>query len=241
MSNFGIGAFISVAILLFTFLHSNISVGTFLNYEGIALVFGGTISILLISSNRDTISLLKSLFRRIVRKKRSSELKAILLECSQRIAAGNVPKETGHPFLDRSLGWLAVGLKGETLDKLLLDGAKIELDRYEQAVSAIGNLAKYPPALGMIGTVFGIISIFNGLNSELGQRDLGVNLAFAMTATMYGLVMSNFVISPVADFLLQAMQEEQSDLSMVVETVRMWSQKEGTFFIKENLELYHAA
>jgi hypothetical protein len=53
--------------------------------------------------------------------------------------------------------------------------------------------------------------------------------------------MSNFVISPVADFLLQAMQEEQSDLSMVVETVRMWSQKEGTFFIKENLELYHAA
>jgi chemotaxis protein MotA len=120
-------------------------------------------------------------------------------------------------------------------------GHEIELDRYEQAVSAIGNLAKYPPALGMIGTVFGIISIFNGLNSELGQRDLGVNLAFAMTATMYGLVMSNFVISPVADFLLQAMQEEQSDLSMVVETVRMWSQKEGTFFIKENLELYHAA
>jgi len=93
----------------------------------------------------------------------------------------------------------------------------------------------------MVGTVFGIIAIFAGLGGAEGQKNLGANLAFAMTATLYGLITSNFLFSPLGELLSQLAQQEEVELSMIIETVKLWSDKESQFFIEEHLELYHAS
>lgn len=237
-----IGAVISIVILVASFVHSKANLETFLNPEGLGLVIGGSIAILLMTSH---VSDLKRLFQLgvylLIRKSRRKDIRAILRECTQSIARGRIPTSTGHEFLDKSLTWIGAGLKGPTLDKLLIDGAKLEIERNQLAIQTLSNLGKYPPALGMIGTVFGIIAIFSGLGMADGQKNLGANLAFAMTATLYGLIMSNFIINPLAELLTQTSQQEEVELSMVVETVKLWSENESQFFVEEHLELYHAA
>ena len=66
------------------------------------------------------------------------------------------------------------------------------------AVQAFKNLAKYPPALGMTGTVIGMIGLFTNLQDK---SQIGSHLATAMTATFLGLVLTNMFISPLADRL----------------------------------------
>jgi chemotaxis protein MotA len=62
------------------------------------------------------------------------------------------------------------------------------------------NLSKYPPSLGMIGTVIGLVTLFSNLTPE-NQKNVGPSLALAMTATFYGLLLANGLLMPLADRL----------------------------------------
>src|SRR5690606_5002734 len=77
---------------------------------------------------------------------------------------------------------------------VLLSQKKNELieDRMD-AIQTLKNFAKYPPALGMTGTVMGMVALF----SELDQKSdsIGASLAMAMTATFFGLILTNAVLS----------------------------------------------
>ena len=237
-----IGSFLSTVILIATFLHSKASLSTFLNPEGLIIVIGGTISITLVTSKKSELfnffRLVKNL---IISKSRSRNLKDILTECTNSIAKGKLPNATGHHFLDKALSWMQAGLRGKELEKLLEDGARIEVERDHNSAQVLTNSAKYPPALGMVGTVFGIIAIFNGLGTDEGQKAIGTNLAFAMTATLYGLIVSNFIVSPMAELIEQATQQEELELAMIVEIVKLWSENQPAFFVQEHIELYNAA
>jgi chemotaxis protein MotA len=242
MQTFAIGSILSTIILAATFLHSKAELKTFLNPEGLIIVIGGTISIALLTTKKQELMNFFGLMRKtIFSKAKSKNLKAVLSECTKSIERGKMPKATGHVFLDKSISWLEAGLRGKDLEKLLVDGARMEIERGHASAQVISNLAKYPPALGMVGTVFGIIAIFNGLGTEEGQKMIGVNLAFAMTATLYGLIVSNFIVSPVAELLEQATQEEEVELAMIVEVVKLWSENQPAFFVQEHIELYHVA
>ena len=242
MQTLVIGAILSVVILMTTFFHSKATLSTFLNPEGLIIVVGGTVAILLMTSKKEElVGFLRLMKKLIFRKARARRTKEILLDCTKDIEKGKIPTETGHVFLDKSLGWLAAGLRGAELDKLLVDGAKLEVERTYSSAQVLSNIAKYPPALGMVGTVFGIIAIFNGLGSVEGQINIGVNLAFAMTATLYGLIVANFVVSPLSELLSQSAQQEEIEISMIVETVKLWSEKQSAFFVQEHIELYDAA
>ena len=237
-----LGALMSVIILASTFFHSKAALRTFFNPEGLLIVVGGSIAILLITSKKEELygffRLIKNL---IISKSKKRKIKEILTECTKTIENGRIPTETGHPFLDKAITWMQAGLRGKELEKLLEDGARLEIERDHNNAQVLTNIAKYPPALGMVGTVFGIIAIFNGLGTAEGQKSIGVNLAFAMTATLYGLIVSNFIVSPLAELLEQAATHEEIELAMIVEVVKLWSEKQPAFFIQEHIELYNVA
>lgn len=238
ISVFG-GFILAVAILVLSFFHSKTNLQTFLNPEGLLIVIGGSIALLFMTSQfEDLKRLARITFKVFLRRSQTKNINELLGECAQSIAKGRIPSNTENPFLDRALTWLGAGLKGPTLEKLLVDGAKLEVEKTQNSIQVISNLSKYPPALGMIGTVFGIIAIFSGLGQADGQKNLGINLAFAMTATLYGLITSNFLISPLSELLTQVAQKEEVELSMIIETVKLWSDNESQFYIEEHLELY---
>lgn len=237
-----LGATLSFAILLFTFMQSKAGIATFINQEGILVVLGGTLTVLVTTSKFVEIKRLFRLFKHLLFEKKSQKiLKEKLLSIVHAIEKGRAPEASGNYFLDRAVGWYSAGLRGEELSNLLIDGARIEIERTYQSANILVNIAKYPPALGMVGTVFGIIGIFSGLGSTEGQKMIGANLAVSMSSTLYGLVLANFVISPISELLTQAAQLEEVELSMIVDTIQMISAKESSFFIQEKIELYNAA
>jgi chemotaxis protein MotA len=242
MGSFIFGFILSILIVGVTFMLSSGSWVTYLNKEGLMIVLGGTMAVFFMTAKFNEMKLMMKRIRHsFFRKVSNKEIKELLISASVMYEKGRLPEDTGHPFIDKTFSWLKAGLKGDTLDRLLIEGARIEADKNFQAANILNNLSKYPPALGMIGTVFGIIGIFNGLGTEAGQGSLGVSLGFAMTTTLYGLIVSNFMISPLAEFLTVEAELDEKELAMVVETIKLLSEKESSFFIKEHIELYNAA
>mgnify|MGYP000347895316 CR=1 FL=1 len=100
------------------------------------------------------------------------------------------------PFSER----YTMKAKGNLLFIVLLSQKKNELvSEHSDSVQTMKNMAKYPPALGMAGTVMGMIALFSSLDSN--QGNIGKDLALAMTATFFGLILANAVFSPLADRL----------------------------------------
>jgi flagellar motor component MotA len=105
-----------------------------------------------------------------------------------------------HELIDFYLDLIEQGLEKDMM-KLLMAQRLEELDKVSEApVVLLKNLAKYPPAMGMMGTCMGMVELFANLNAE-NKDSVGANLALAMTATFYGLLLSNIFLSPLADRL----------------------------------------
>jgi chemotaxis protein MotA len=237
-----LGALLSISILAWSLWHSNAHSGSFVNIEGILIVFAGTAAVALMVIRGERLRDLAAAFARAnERRARAPELRAVLLSSSEALARGKAPADTFHPFVNRVLGWVSAGIREDALERLLRERAEFELGKLEGSAQALAELSKYPPALGMIGTVLGIISIFSELGAGTGQAALGAHLAVAMTSTFYGLVLTNFVISPLAERLGASAREYAEELNLISDVARDWGRRENLVLTRERIGLHDAA
>lgn len=66
-------------------------------------------------------------------------------------------------------------------------------------------VADVAPAIGMVGTIIGLVRMFQDLNDP---ANLGSAMALALLTTFYGLVLSNLIAAPIAQRFLRLSTEE---------------------------------
>ena len=180
----------------------------FLNLHSFYLVVGGTlVAILLLTpalAMRDLWSLMKQV---IVDAKRISPQSLTSL-----IKNPKAPFSDSYGLVAQANDLWELGTVPIEFERLLIHRAEGILARNSAAIACLRNLGKYPPALGMIGTVMGMIKLFGNLGISHGQGQIGVQLALAMTATLYGLVLSNGVVLPLVDRLEANEQERKVNI-----------------------------
>lgn len=244
MITFFLGIGFSVFAIVFATSHSGTAFANFINTEGLGIVIGGCISIFL-TANRSRVikSVAKLVWGQVFGSeiKKVKEVKETILRVSKSIEAGQRPGETGHELLNLGLSWIEAGLNEDQIDNLIIQYSKTKLSLMDEATNAVIHLGKYPPALGMVGTVFGIVGIFSSLGAEGAAETIGPSLAVAMTATLYGLVVANFIVQPMGELLAQSVDAESRVLNMCSEAIRLWHSKEAGFYIKEQMNLYEEA
>jgi chemotaxis protein MotA len=184
--------FVAVVVL---FMSQKLNMTLLFNAHSMELVIGGSVCVFFMltpwSTLRDVTRAMKSLWHE-EKNSTDQELKALL---SNHSAAISDPY--GIVNLARDL-W-ELGTPSEQYAEFLYAHAESCLNRDAAAITATRNLGKYPPALGMVGTVLGMIQLFGGLGANAQQSQVGTQLALAMSATFYGLILSNYVLMPIAD------------------------------------------
>lgn len=87
------------------------------------------------------------------------------------------------------------------LDEAITDRA----DRHARSTSFWDAVADTAPALGMAGTILGLIGMF----ANMADPDsVGPAMALALMTTLYGLILANFVAAPVARRLSWLSEQE---------------------------------
>jgi len=230
MISLPLGSILMIAVLFFTM--KDVSLVTYLNHHALVLVPIGTIAVLALATPGKEI---KALWRSIVDlgkpEKSNDELNTALLSLAKR---KDTRVENNHPMIAYAQDLWEQGLDFDIFTALL-NQKREEMDSAtEQGVAAMRNLAKYPPSLGMMGTVIGLVSLFSGLTDE-NRGLLGQSLALAMTATFYGLVLANVVLMPLADRLHVLHLRRQKLNDHVFQTLVLIQRGEPLAVIKDEI------
>lgn len=225
-------------VLIIIVSAGNVKVSDYMNVHSVIIVFLGTLAVLAIGN---PTSVVKSLFRNVFALfKREPSLKERHAELMKLAANRASVSQSSDPLIQYAIDLWERGVDSHTFVALFSQHRdKLESDDAE-AISALHNLAKYPPALGMMGTVMGMISLF----SHLGESDksaLGPSLATAMTATFYGLLMANALLSPLADRLTVEAINRKKYFNLIYEVINLIHRREPANMIEEELQNREAA
>lgn len=116
-------------------------------------------------------------------------------------------REARAPFLRKALTMVADGAGEAELETVLRHDVLAASNRLRGAAAVLRRAADYAPAMGLIGTLIGLVQMLGQLSEP--QR-IGPAMAVALLTTFYGAVLANMVCSPLAVKLERRADDEET-------------------------------
>lgn len=243
ISLFPIGLLIAVISFLISVQHLNQNVSNYYDFVALFMVIGGTISVSLIllpwEYRKDFAEALKNLY---IKKKQN--YKTVLSDCLGSVKSNSliVASDSGSELYIRILkdGFelIDLGLDKEIINQILSDRLIAFVKRKRKVSNSIRSLAKYPPAFGLMGTVLGLVNVMRGVSSGLDGKTTALEMAIALIATMYGLVIANLLVNPAGELIAKTANEEEAYGEIAIHTINLIIDKRSLLESQEILNSY---
>lgn len=144
-------------------------------------------------------------------------------------------KEVEDQFLRKGLQLTVDGLEPETIKEILENDINYVEDRHAYGAEILDTMGAVAPAMGMIGTVIGLIQM---LNSMEDPSTIGPAMAVALITTFYGALLGNLVFNPLGGKLKNRSKEEVHAKEIMLEGILSISKGENPRIIEEKLNSY---
>jgi len=234
-------------IIGLTFLVSAIGLSAenpmaFINIPGLLIVFGGTITAVLVSVPfKDAIYALKE--ARVVidplTLNLNGEVNKILhfSKLGFRQQFDQLDNDIGRlrdPFLQRGLQMVRDQDSMEDIMSFL--NWKISQYRAKEAsvINLFRSMATFAPAFGMVGSLLGLVNMLQGLEAG-GLASVTSDMAIALVTTFYGLLLANLVFKPIANKLEQRRNQHVLALSLLSEGIALAHQNKTPSVVRDTL------
>lgn len=148
---------------------------------------------------------------------------------------GAYAESVKEPFFRDAIVLLAQGFEADAMVRILRRRLEVQKERENAHAAMFKNLGKYPPACGLMGTVMGMVALLGTLGQEGAADNIGPAMSVALTATLYGVIVANMLILPVADNLLSRTQKSIAKREMIVEGILLLKQKVNPVMVREML------
>jgi chemotaxis protein MotA len=230
-----------VALVIFESTEGK-GVGLFFVPSGVLLVVLGTIATAFIAWPPDKmISYMKSILL-VVRKpvEPSADVVAEVVRLANATGGDLRALESSlasirHPFLRDGVQLLLDRIDEHHLEFILKERIKQNRQDYDSLVLLLKGLAKYPPALGMIGTLVGLVAMMRGLGSSAGAGSFGTAMAIGLVTSFYGIALSNLLIMPMADNISFKSARELHHRTIIMKGIMLLKQQESIVIVQETL------
>lgn len=124
--------------------------------------------------------------------------------------------EITNPFLHKGVQLAVDGQDPEFVKRILANDINLSIERHETGKSIFKGIGDSAPAMGMIGTLVGLVQMMSNLSDP---SSLGPAMAVALLTTLYGAVVANVFALPIADKLDFRSSEERLNKRIILETV----------------------
>jgi chemotaxis protein MotA len=109
----------------------------------------------------------------------------------------------------------------EQMSELLHAKKDTVVSKYFEDAKLLGSIAKFPPALGLLGASTGMIEMMQKVGGVGGVSEIGQSMAVALVATFWGIGVANFIILPLGDFATRQADESLYMREMIIDVVYM--------------------
>ncbi|MFH2202835.1 MAG: MotA/TolQ/ExbB proton channel family protein [Elusimicrobiota bacterium] len=197
----------------------------FLNWHGIIIVFGGTISALFINTPliyiRELMSMSLSLWRRGSHEKVETLIPEITRIAEQVQTGGlgvlrNIDTKAAGGYLSSAATTALEYNNPEFVRTVLENEVNAQVDRANEVINVVRTAGVVAPMFGLIGTLVGIIKV---LANIADPKTSMAYMAIAITSAFYGILLANVFCIPVAGKLRLRLWEELKIKAIVIEGV----------------------
>lgn len=144
------------------------------------------------------------------------------------------------PFLRRAIELALECRDQEELHEVLIAEARRRTADGEGARQVLVTLGKLFPAFGLIGTLIGLALLLRNLASA-DIASIGPGLGIAVLTTLYGAVLSNVVVLPLATKLQAHLARQTLRLQMIIEGTLLVQRQEYPSRVERILRTYVGA
>ena len=100
------------------------------------------------------------------------------------------------------------GAQPDAVAEALDTARRLRMERHRIAADCWTGIAEVAPAMGMVGTLIGLIAMFTRMSDP---QAIGAAMAIALLATLYGALLANLVAMPIAVRLRTAARAEATE------------------------------
>lgn len=178
--------------------------GAFLDYRSLLIVLGGTFGVVTACySVPDMVQTGRAVGGTVFHASRDPNQAAVqLLQLSQIARHRGVlalqdyaPALQGQGLLSQGIGMVVDGNTGDEVERIMQREVQAYAQRQARSVSVLRKAAEIAPAMGLIGTLVGLIQMLGNLEDP---SSIGPAMAVALLTTFYGAILANMVFTPLA-------------------------------------------
>ncbi len=217
------------------------SAGIFVNVPSLLIVLGGSIMVVLMKFPlKSTLGAFGVAAKAFMFKADSPDE---LIEQGVRLAEvarkegllGLEGVEIENPFLQRGVQMCVDGQEPEFVRSVLSKDINLTIERHEQGQAIFKALGDVAPAMGMIGTLIGLVQMLSAMDDP---KKIGPAMAVALLTTLYGAIIANAIALPIADKLAVRSAEERLNKSLILEAINSIQEGVNPRVIKDLLATY---
>ena len=236
---------IAGAVISFALIALGILVGghglTALNPISLMIVLGGTFGATLVHYSWYDIRHAWSSFQKILftQDYHPRERISYLVDLAQSVRANGLlalekeSRATSDSFLRMALELTADGQQALDIKRILETEMRASQDKSARGSSVFQTMGTYSPALGLIGTIIGMMEMLTALSDP---TSVGPAMAVALTTTLYGAILSNLIFLPIAGKLRNNIEEELLVKAITLEGILAVGRQENPSIVEQRLQ-----
>ncbi|MDP4537559.1 flagellar motor protein [Alkalimonas collagenimarina] len=240
-----VGFFVALVGVAGGFALEGGSLLTLLHLPAFIIVVGGTLGAVMIQTPMSQFKLGFQLLPWVVKGHSlpTDVMVDRLIEWSNAARAGgflaleNTALVEEDPFVHRGLNLLVDGVDSQVLQDTLDAELTLERERLLRGAKIFDAMGGYSPTIGIVGAVLGLIQAMSNITEpEL----LGLGIATAFVATIYGVGFANLIFVPIGNKLKNLIHQHTLHHELIVEGLVSISFGENPRTIERKLNAYRA-
>jgi chemotaxis protein MotA len=211
----------AIGLLIMAMLLSG-DIGMFIDTQSVIIVFGGSIFIVLSKYNLSQfLGMGKIIVKAFMFKiEQPDDLIAKSVEMADAARKGGFlaleEAEISNGFMQKGVDMLVDGHDADVVRGTLQKDIQLTSERHETGVGMMMALADVAPAMGMIGTLIGLVAMLSNMDDP---KSIGPAMAVALLTTLYGAFLANVIATPIASKLQLRLAEEQMNQELILDAI----------------------
>jgi len=232
-------------LLVFAAIATGSGAGGFIHPPSMMIVFGGTLGATMISFSLAELKSVVSVMRKAFFHAAESipEIIKTMLRFALKARREGILALEGEietvkdPFIVKSLQLAIDGTSPEIMEEVLrTEVSRIE-DRHTLGQSVFKAMATYAPALGMIGTLIGLVQMLQAMDDPSA---IGPGMAVALITTFYGALTANLIFLPIAAKLKLRSDQEVLIKEVIISGILAIQSGDNPRIVEQKLQVYIA-
>ena len=217
----------------------------FVDYPSVAIVIGGSVGVIFVHypfrDVADAVNVAKKTF--FHHDTPIGDMIAQLMEFANKarkegiLALQGAMDKVDDQFLVKAMQMAVDGQEPETLRSMLNTEIEYIQQRHEKGGEIFSSLGAYAPAMGMIGTLIGLVQMLQNMNDP---SSIGPAMAVALLTTFYGAVIANILCIPMAGKLKMRSQSEILYKTLIIEGMQSILSGENPRIMEQKLHAFIA-